>query len=421
MTAQAQMRVERLDGAGRGVGVDETGARRAVSGALPGEIVQVEAAAESDGDALLRVLEPSGDRVAAPCRHAKACGGCALQHASADFLAEWKRARVVEALSRAGLEAEVAATVSSPPRSRRRVKLSARRGKKGVTLGFYGARSHVIAPIESCLVMRPEIEAAFPALRRLALLAAPRARPIGLWVEISGGGLDIGLEDAKPLDAEATEAAALWAESEDVARLTWNGEPLATRRPPLRTHGGAQVAAPPGAFAQATAEGEAELVSLAVEMLAGARRVADLFAGAGTFSLPLAAQSEVLAVEGDAGLVAALERGWREAAALPDVRLKALKALRRDLFRRPLLPEEMKGLDGALFDPPRAGAEAQARALAAAPAQLRRLVGVSCNPASFARDASLLAEGGWRLRRVTPIDQFLWSPHVELIALFERG
>lgn len=412
--AMSVLRIDRFDGAGQGVGIDEAGARCAVAGALPGE--RVEVAIEDGAAQLARVLEPAAERVTPPCPHAKSCGGCVLQHAEQALLGRWKRERVVNALTRVGIETEVAQTIASPPRSRRRVKLAARRGKKGVQLGFFGARSHVIAPIETCLVMRPEIEAALPALKRLALLAAPRARAIALWVEQTASGLDVSVEEAKALDPALTEAAALWADETDVARLSWNGEPFAMRRPPLRRCGKALVSPPPGAFAQATDEGEAALVAKGVAALSGARRVADLFAGAGSFALALAERSEVLAVEGDAGLVAALERGWREAGGA----LKAVKAVRRDLFRRPLLPDEMKGLDAALFDPPRAGAQAQAEALAAAPAEMTRLVGVSCNPASFARDASILSRGGWRLARATPIDQFLWSPHVELLGVFER-
>lgn len=409
-----ECRVERLDGAGAGVALDAEGSRRIVPGALPGE--RVAAAFSESGAALERVLEPSPQRVRPPCPHAGSCGGCALQHAHSDLLSDWKRDRVAAALARVGVETEIDATVASPLRSRRRVKLAARRGKKGVQLGFFTAKSHLVAPIESCLVMRPEIEAALEGLKRLGAFAAPRSRTIAIWAETSESGLDVAVEEAKELDPELSQAAARWAEELDVARLTWNGETLAMRRPPLRRCGRAMVCPPPGAFVQATAEGEAALVSRAVAALSGARKVADLFAGAGTFALALAERSEVLAVEGDEALVAALERGWRETGGA----LKSVRAVRRDLFRRPLLAEELRGLEGAVFDPPRAGAEAQAAALAEAPAGLSRLVGVSCNPASFARDAAILSRGGWRLTRATPIDQFLFTPHVELIGVFER-
>lgn len=406
--------IERLDGRGRGLAHGADGARLAIAGALPGERV-VCAPVEGEEARLVRVLTPSACRRAPPCPHAAGCGGCALQHAADDFLAAWKRELVIAALRRVGIEAEVAPTLTAPEGSRRRVKLAGHRGKKGVQLGFFGARSHRIETIESCLVARPEIVAALPRLRELAALAAPRARPIALWAGVSESGLDLGVEDAKPLDLALTERVVAWAEEADVARLSWNGEILAARRPPWRRHGRALVAPPPGAFQQAAEEAETAMVAFAKAALEGAGRIADLFAGAGTFALPLAETAEVLAVEADPGLIAALEAGWRAAPGL-----KRVKALRRDLFRRPLAGDELKGLDAALFDPPRAGAEAQALALAAAPSTLTRLVGASCNPASFARDAALLAEGGWRLERVVPIDQFRFSPHIELIGVFAR-
>lgn len=420
---EGEATIERLDGRGRGVARDESGARLSIPGALPGERVAYAAEEGEEGEEarLLRVLEPVADRRTPPCPHAARCGGCALQHASDAFLAAWKRGLLTEALVRAGIgeraaiEALVAPTLTAPERSRRRVKLAGRRGKKGAELGFFVARSHRIEPIETCLIARREIVAALPALRELAALAAPRARPIALWVGVSESGLDLALEDAKPLDLALTERVTAWAEAADVARLSWNGEVLAARRPAWRRHGKALVAPPPGAFQQAAAEAETAMVAFAREALAGATRIADLFAGGGTFALPLAEAAEVLAVEADPGLLAALEAGWRAAPGL-----KRVAALRRDLFRRPLADAELKGLDAALFDPPRAGAEAQAAALAAAPARLARLVGVSCSPATFARDAAILAGGGWRLVRAVPIDQFRFSPHVELIALFER-
>ncbi|MEL6977999.1 MAG: class I SAM-dependent RNA methyltransferase [Pseudomonadota bacterium] len=424
VAARETVLITALDAAGRGVGrgqEDPAAQRWRAPGALPGEIIEVEAAAPAAKPSAPRVaerwrlLEPAPERVAPPCAHAGLCGACSLQHAALGFTAAWKRGRIERALAAAGLEAPVAETRVSPLSSRRRVKLAAHRGKKGVRLGYFERGAHRVAPIESCLIAHPAISAALPALRDLAALAAPRARPIALWVEATEGGLDVMAEAAKPLDLPLREQGAAWAEDADVARLSWNGETLAARRPALRRHGSALVAAPAGAFRQATEAGETALVAIARRALTGARRVADLFAGAGTFALPLAEEAEVLAVEGDSALVSALDRAWRETPGL-----KRLEAVRRDLFRRPLLPEELASVDGAVFDPPRAGAEAQTEALAAAPPSLGRIVGVSCEPESFARDAAILARGGWRLAEVTPIDQFLFSAHVELIGVFER-
>lgn len=359
---------------------------------------------------------PPGLRaVAAPCPHAADCGGCAYQSTDLTDLGEWKRARLRQVLARAGLQAEVASTVMSPPHSRRRVKLAAMRSKKRILLGFRAPRSHRVVDVGACLVAAPAIVAALPALRDLAALAAPRARPIGLWASVSEGGLDIAVAEGKPLTPDLISSAAAWAEAADVARLSWNGETVAARRPAWRRHGRALVEPPPAAFWQATAAGEAALVAQTTAHLAGLRRVADLFAGAGAFTLPLAETAEVDAYEGDPGLVSSLVRGWRAARGL-----KRVTAEKRDLFRRPVRAEELKGVEGAVFDPPRAGAEAQAAQLAAAPLGVSKLVGVSCDPETFARDARILTGGGWTLRRAIPVDQFLWSPHLELVGLFDR-
>lgn len=410
-----ELEIERLGGRGDGVARGADGAAIHVPGALPGERVGVDIL---DGAATLRaVIEPSAARVTPPCRHAAGCGGCALQHADLGWLAAWKRERVLGALNRAGVETEVAPTIASPPASRRRVVFTAVRRKSGVALGFHRARHVRIEPIESCALARPEIIAALPALRALAGMAASRSAEIRIAVTSSEDGLDVAVDGAKPLDLRLSEALAEWCARHDPARLSWNGEVAIRRRAARQRFGRALVEPSPGGFLQATRQGEAAMVGIACEALAGAARIADLFAGAGTFSLPLAERAEVLAVESDAGLVEALTL-----AANATTGLKRVAVVRRDLFRRPLLASELSGIDAALFDPPRAGAEAQARELARelARASIETVVGVSCDPASFARDARILSDGGWRLARVTPVDQFLWSPHVELIGVFRR-
>ena len=385
-------------------------------GALPGERVRIDPAA-----ALIRplaVLEESPHRQTPPCRHAPRCGGCVLQHAAPDFLAEWKRQRVIDALAAQGLEAEVSPTISSPPFSRRRATFSAMRTKKTLRLGFHELRAEAVADIEACHVLRPEITAALPALRAVVPIAASRRGEVKLAATASEAGLDVALRDAKDLTLETRAAAAAWAEEWDIARLTWNEEQIAERRPPMQRFGAALVAPPPGGFLQATAEGEEALSRIAIDALkdAGASRVADLFSGCGTFALRLAEIADVAAFESDPAAVAALDRGWRMASGL-----RRVAAHTRDLFRRPLHGEEFKGLEAVLFDPPRAGAEAQVQAIAAARAEdLRVIIGVSCEPQTFARDARHLYSAGWRLSCVTPIDQFLWSPHIELIGVFIR-
>lgn len=359
------------------------------------------------------VLEASPHRAAPPCRHFGACGGCAFQHASDAFLAEWKREVVLRALAARGLEAETPPTIVSPPRSRRRAVFTGRRTKKGVVVGFHGRRSETLIDVVECHVVRPEILAARPALEALTALGASRAHPLRLTVTLSGAGLDVAVEGGKPLDAGLRTRLAALAEAHDLARLAWDGEPLALRRPAWQAFGRARVVPPPGAFLQATAEGAAALTAAARAAVGDARRVADLFAGCGTFTLPLAETAEVHAVEGEAAMLASLDAGRRAAPGLRRVTTEA-----RDLFRRPLTPAELDRFDAVVMDPPRAGAEAQARALAAS--RVTRVALISCDPATFARDAAILAAGGHKLEEVRVVDQFRWSGHVEIAARFRR-
>jgi 23S rRNA (uracil1939-C5)-methyltransferase len=374
--------------------------------ALPGERWRL-------GPGEPRLLEPSPARVASPCRHFGACGGCTLQHASDAFLAAWKAETIARALLARGLEAPLRPTLTSPPRSRRRAVLAARRTRKAVTLGFHGRRSEALVDIAECHVLRPEILAAKPALQRLAALGATRSAELRLTVTLGPAGLDVDAAGGRRLDAELASRLAAAAEAADLARLAWDGEPVALRRPPFQAFGPARVVPPPGAFLQATAEGEAALLAAVREATTGATRVVDLFAGCGTFALPLAAAAEVRAVEADAAMLAALAAGWRQAPGLRRVETEA-----RDLFRRPLVAAELARFEAAVIDPPRAGAEAQTRELARS--RLARIAAVSCDPATFARDASLLVEAGFRLDWVHPVDQFRWSGHVELAAQFSR-
>ncbi|TNC74283.1 class I SAM-dependent RNA methyltransferase [Rubellimicrobium roseum] len=372
---------------------------------LPGE----EIAPRADGT--WRIVTPSPDRVAAPCPHFSACGGCAMQHASDAFVAEWKAGIVYGALAGQGIEGEVARVVTSPPNSRRRARLAARRLKKGALLGFHARASDTVIDNPHCKILTPALMALRPALLDLAQVAAPRSREIGITLTDSPAGADVVLEEARDLDVGLRQDAAAWAARAGVARLTWNGELIAQREGPWQSLGRARVVPPPGAFLQATQHGEAALVTSVREAVQGAARVADLFAGVGTFALPLAESAEVHAVEGEAAMLEALQKGWRGAPGLHRVTTEA-----RDLFRRPLDPTELKRFDAAVIDPPRAGAEAQVRALAEA--RLPTVAYVSCNPASFARDAKALLAAGYRMDPITVVDQFRWSPHVELATRF---
>lgn len=372
---------------------------------LPGEVVA--GVVEGDRMDAPRIVTPSADRVRAPCAHFKTCGGCGLMHASDGFVAGWKAQVIETALSAHDLATVIRPTLTSPARSRRRATLAGRRTKKGALVGFHGRRSDVIVPIADCHVLAPALVALIPTLVEITQLGGSRSATLSFALTLTDTGIDCAVTGGKPLDGPLQ--AALPRFRDQIARLTWGDEPVYADAPPMVRFGAVAVAPPPGAFLQATAEGEGALGAAVAEALTGATRIADLFAGCGTFALPLASRAPVHAVEGDAGLTAALMQAARHAQGL-----KAVTAETRDLFRRPLTGDELARIDGVVIDPPRAGAEAQTRALAEARVPLIAMV--SCNPVTFARDAALLTQAGYRLNWVQPVDQFRWSPHVELAA-----
>ena len=399
----------------RGDGVAEGGALY-VPYTLPGERVRVVrfGARGSDRARAEAVLTSSPERVEPLCPHFGACGGCSVQHASDRFIALWKRDLIAAALAARGIDhAAIRPTVTSAPRSRRRITVAARRTRKGVLIGFHAPAATAIVAVETCAVAEPALIAALPRLEELALLAASRKGEVRLTLTLTNGGVDVAVTGAKAMDGPARALLAGVAARAGIARLGWNGEVVATMRTPEVTLGRARVVPPPGGFLQPTIEGEAALVAAVSEAVGGARRIADLFAGSGTFTLALAERAEVHAVEGEAAALAALEAAWR---ATPG--LKRVRTERRDLVHRPLLPAEFKDIEAVVVDPPRAGARAQAGQLARA--RVARLAMVSCNPATFARDARILIDGGYRLDWVQPVDQFRWSAHVELVAAFRR-
>ncbi|WP_424943581.1 class I SAM-dependent RNA methyltransferase [Aliiroseovarius crassostreae] len=361
-----------------------------------------------------RILTPSPDRVKAPCPHYNSCGGCALLHASDEFTAGWKTNVIRHALDAHGLDAEFRPIATSPAFSRRRATLSARRGKKGVMVGFHGRRSGVISAIDRCRLLAPELLAAIPAVEALTVAGGSRKGELAVNLTLSPAGLDVSVRGGKPLDRELETSLAQVLQEYGLARLAWDGEVIATETAPAQPFGKAQVTPPPGAFLQATREGEAALVSAVREAIGPAKSVVDLFAGAGTFSLPLAEQADVHAVEGISAMMQALDAGWRRAQGLKTVTTET-----RDLFRQPLLPDELNRFDAVVIDPPRAGAQAQVAEIAQC--DVARVAMVSCNPVTFARDAQVLATRGYHLDWVLPVDQFRWSPHVELAASFSRN
>ena len=378
-----------------------------LKGFLPGEEV------EGDDLAAMRIITPSPNRVRPPCTHARACGGCALQHAADAFVADWKTEAVQSALRGQGIEAAFLPMQISPSKSRRRATFSARRTKGGVTVGFHARASDVLVDIPNCQLLHPDLLAAVPKLDPLVRFGATRVAEIQIQITQTLTGLDVAVSEAKELDAPAQMELARICEAAGFARLTWNGEMVAMRHAPMLRFGRAMVAPPPLAFLQATAQGEAALLAAVRRAVGPARKIVDLFAGLGTFALPLAETADVLAVEGDGKMIAALSLGARNAE-----NLHRIETQTRDLFRRPLEPDEFKGIDAVVIDPPRAGAEAQVTTLAQT--KVPRIAAVSCNPVTFARDAKILLAGGYHLDFVQVVDQFRWSQHIELAAGFSR-
>lgn len=378
---------------------------------LPGEVVTGQPVGKKLEE--IRIIEPSSDRVSPPCRHFKSCGGCQLQHASDRFLQNWKQEVVKTALASNGLETHFLPIAVSPPQSRRRATFAARRTKKGAMAGFHARASDTLVEIPDCQLLHPDLMAALPVAKALAQIGASRKHSISVATTLSASGLDICVTDDKPLDGPLRVELAALAEQHALARLTWEDEVIATRLPPEQEFGDIHVVPPPGAFLQATKQGEEALRQDVQDIVGASAKVIDLFAGCGTFALPLARNAAVHAVEGDQAMMAALDSGWRMAQGL-----KAVTHETRDLFRRPLMPDELAKFDAAVIDPPRAGASAQIAELAKS--DISKIAYVSCNPVTFAKDAKHLVDHGYQLKALRVVDQFRWSSHVELVAHFMR-
>lgn len=378
---------------------------------LPGETVT--AARQKDRGTLMSVLEASPLRVDPECRHFTECGGCALQHYEADAYRHWKRDKVLHALKGKGIACEVAALVPCAPHSRRRVVFSAWRTETGMLLGFVRALSSEIIPVEECPISLPPVIAALDRLRALAGLVCATPKPFHMMVTVTASGLDIAVQDAGKLGENQRRIASNFVLAEGFARLSVDGEIIIEPKKPVVQFGSVAVNLPAGAFLQATEAAEQAIADLVGQHLARAKKVADLFSGCGSFALRLAAKSEVHAVEADAPALAALDHAFRFASGL-----KRVTSERRDLFRRPLTFKELNAFDGLVFDPPRAGAEDQSKQIARS--EVPFVAAVSCNPVTLARDLRILLDGGYALKSVTPIDQFLWSSHVEAVALLEK-
>jgi 23S rRNA (uracil1939-C5)-methyltransferase len=396
---------------GDGIAETASGQKVFVPFTLPGETIT----AEVDGERghLLSIETPSPERVDPACRHFGTCGGCALQHWAPEHYQAWKRDLVVHAFAQRGIETDVAPVVPVAPHTRRRAVFTLARDDKGLVLGFNRRDSHDVLAIEECPLLVPEIETRRDKLAALANRLVDQGKRARMTVVSTDTGLDVSLEGARKPGRADYEALGRAAVDGAICRLTVDGAEIVMSRVPEIRNDPIVLYPSPGGFLQATAPSElamADLVDQAIGKAGGP--VLDLFSGIGTFTLKLARRFPVLAVEGDDTLLKALDRSMRFSKGI-----RAVTTRRRDLFLNPMVPVELKPFKAVVFDPPRAGAKAQAEMLAKS--DVPKIVGVSCNPATLARDARILIDGGYRLTSVTPVDQFLWSGHVEVVATFE--
>ena len=401
----------------RGDGIAFTGGHTVfVPYTLPGETVEAGPVADHpDRRQLLRVETASPQRIAPFCPYFGACGGCAIQHWQPQSYAAWKRGIVVDTLAHAAIECPVDDLIDAHGAGRRRITAHARRGGDGqLRVGFAAASSHAIVAIDDCPILDPGLRGALDAARALAEVLKPTTKPLDIQVTATNSGLDVDVRGSGPLPAAMIATLSRVAEQHRLARLTRHGELVLMRGPPVLGIGTAQVTLPPGSFLQATTAGEEVLAALVTKHCKGAKHIADLFCGVGPFALRLAARARISAFDSDPGAITALQK-----AATSTPGLKPIKAEARDLFRRPLMPQELRDFDAVVFDPPRQGAQAQVQQLANSKVSV--IIAVSCNAATFARDARILIDGGYRIEGVTPVDQFRHTPHVELVACFVRG
>jgi 23S rRNA (uracil1939-C5)-methyltransferase len=379
------------------------------------ETVEVEpVAGHPDRRALSRIEQASPQRIDPFCRYFGACGGCAIQHWQPEAYRAWKRTIVVETLKHAGITCEVNSLIDAHGAGRRRITVHSRRSHDGALhTGFAAAGSHEIVAISDCPILDPALQGAFDAARALAEALKPTNKPLDIQVTAASNGLDVDVRGSGPLNSALIATLSSLAQHHGLARLTRHGELVLMRTPPTIEIGAARVTLPPGSFLQATVAGEETLAALVAGHCKRAKHIADLFCGIGPFALRLASKARVTAFDSDDGAIAALAKAVTSASGL-----KPLKADARDLFRRPLMPQELRDYDTVVFDPPRQGAQAQVKQLASS--RIPVVIAVSCNVATFARDARVLIDGGYKIESVTPVDQFRHTPHIELVARFSR-
>lgn len=411
MTESGTYCIERLGAQADGIALEE-GRQVYIPFALPGETVQ--ATGSGMRKTLVAVKTASIERIDPFCPHFGICGGCLVQHLAADAYAEWKSGLLKQALAREGIESTAQPMLRFERASRRRAILTARFTASGLTLGFAQRASHALVDVDTCPILVPPLNTALPTLRDLLGVFSGIQKDIRIHALAADNGLDIAFSFAGKSPKGLVRAVTTHEKAREFIRIAIQGETVLERERPLLNVGKANVSPPPGTFVQASAEAEQAMADLVCKHLEGCKRVADLFSGFGAFGLRIAENSVVHAAESEAEPLVALDRAWRETGGA----LKALTHEKRDLFRRPLMARELKPFSGVVFDPPRAGAEAQARQLAQS--GVRKIAAVSCNPETLARDLHILLDGGYRIESITPVDQFAFTPHLEVVALLSR-
>ena len=402
--------IDRLGAQGDGITHDDQG-DIFIPNTLPAE--QVTITQDGTRGEVIDIVTPSPMRQKAPCVFFGQCGGCILQHANPDFYADWKQKALVETLRQAGITTTPEPMILAHGEGRRRVTLHARRENGQWQVGFMARRSHTLIAIDHCLLLAPGLAKAIPTAQTL-VEALGGDKPLDVQLTATESGLDADIRGHGPISDGKRRVLANTAHHLGLARLTLHHDMIIEQTTPSLTMGASTLVPPPGGFLQATQTGEQSLGRLVMDAAQNAKNIADLFAGVGTFSLRLAQHARVHAVESEASALAALDRAARTTAHLKPITLE-----QRDLFKRPLQPLELNQFDTVVFDPPRAGAEAQVRQLARS--DVKTVIGVSCNAGTFARDAKILIESGYELQKLWPVDQFLYSAHIELVALFTKA
>lgn len=410
MSDERELLIARVGAQGDGVAETADGAIF-VPFTLAGE--RVSADVSGDRGRLLRVLEPSPSRIEPICQHFGACGGCSVQHMSPDTYRNWKRDSVSSAFQSRGLDVAPGVLIETGGK-RRRAVFSVERTGRGVLIGYHEAGSHALVAIEMCPVLDDAIVAALPSLATLIAPLVSRRGEARLTVTLTKSGLDVHLDGIeRHLSPDIRSRLAADASALRLARLSIGNEIVVETLQPFLSFGSADVVLPPASFVQAVAEAESAIAQQVVAAVGKVKSVADLFCGVGAFTFPLARRAKVFALDGNKAAIEALMAGAKKASGLKPITVRV-----RDLFREPLSPLELNEHDAIVFDPPRAGAESQAQRLAKS--KVKTVVGVSCSPATLARDARHLVDGGYKIESITPVDQFVYSAHVEVVAVFRR-